>query len=65
MKPKTIVITGASRGIGKELVLQLSEYSGHRIFALSRNVGKMESDFEDLDNVSCHAFDLGKDDVKE
>lgn len=65
MKPKTIVITGASRGIGKELVIQLAEYSGHQILALSRNVAKMESDFEDFENVSCHAFDLSRDDVKE
>ena len=65
MKPRTIVITGASRGIGKELVHQLAEYSGHRILALSRNVAKMEADFEDLENVSCHAFDLSRDDVNE
>lgn len=64
MKPKTIVITGASRGIGKELVQQLAEYSGHQILALSRNLSKMESDFAGLDNVSCHAFDLSMDDVK-
>lgn len=65
MKPRTIVITGASRGIGKELVHQLAEYSGHRILALSRNVAKMEADFEDLANVSCHSFDLSRDDVTE
>ncbi|XOV68952.1 MAG: SDR family NAD(P)-dependent oxidoreductase [Fluviicola sp.] len=65
MRPRTIVITGASRGIGHELVLQLAEYSGHRILALSRNLAKMESDFEDLENVSCHALDLSRDDVKE
>ncbi|MCR9172944.1 MAG: SDR family oxidoreductase [bacterium] len=65
MKPRTIVITGASRGIGKELVHQLAEYSGHRILALSRNVDRMETEFEDLENVSCHAFDLSRDDVKE
>jgi len=65
MKRRTIVITGASRGIGKELVHQLAEYSGHRILALSRNVVKMEADFEDLENVSCYAFDLSHDDVNE
>ena len=65
MKPKTIIITGASRGIGKELVYQLAEYSGHQVLALSRNVSKMESDFYDFENVSCHEFDLSRNDVKE
>lgn len=61
---KTIVITGASRGIGRELVLQLAQDSRNRVLALSRNLEAMEKAFEGLDNVSCYAFDLSRDDVK-
>ncbi|GAB5418367.1 MAG: SDR family oxidoreductase [Crocinitomicaceae bacterium] len=64
MKPKTIVITGASRGIGCELVKQLASDDNHKILALSRNLEKMQSEFEGMDNVSCFAFDLSLDTVK-
>ncbi len=64
MKPKTIVITGASRGIGCELVKQLAADDNHKIVALSRNLEKMQSEFDGLNNVSCFAFDLSLDTVK-
>jgi len=64
MMSKTIVITGASRGIGRELVLQLAENPDFQILALSRNVDAMNEAFGKLENVSCHSFDLSKDDVK-
>lgn len=52
---KNIIITGASRGIGYELV-QLFARKGHRILALSRN-NQPVKDLQ-LDNVISLAFDL-------
>jgi len=40
-----IVITGASSGIGREVVLKFSETSGNRIFALARNAAALKSLF--------------------
>ncbi|MDJ0646396.1 MAG: SDR family NAD(P)-dependent oxidoreductase [Flavobacteriaceae bacterium] len=42
MQSKKIVVTGASRGIGYELVKQLVA-AGHSVVALSRNIKPMES----------------------
>lgn len=39
--PKRIIVTGASRGIGLELIKVLSEY-GHEVLALSRNTAEIE-----------------------
>ncbi len=59
-----IVITGASRGIGYELVRKMSKFSSHCVFAISRNKEKLndlkqlclnESGFE---NVIALPFDL-------
>lgn len=41
MSSKRILVTGTSRGIGLELVKQLSN-SGHEVLALSRNTVKLE-----------------------
>ncbi len=62
---KTIVVVGASRGIGLEIVLQLAENSDHTIYALSRNVEAMNKHFSSFNNIHSFAFDLSKDDVKE
>jgi len=40
--PKTIVVTGSSKGIGRELAMQAAE-KGHRVFALSRNVTSLQA----------------------
>ena len=53
---KTIVITGASRGIGLELVKILS--SEHRVIALSRKVEKLS----DLPNVTAISVDFSQSD---
>lgn len=50
MSSKRIVVTGASRGIGLELVKQLAN-DGHQVLALSRNISNLKvliSDFKSL-----------------
>ena len=41
MMAKKVVVTGASRGIGFELVQQYAE-AGHEVIALSRNSDRLE-----------------------
>ena len=55
--PKTIVIVGASRGIGFEMVKQFAE-AGHSVFALSRDLSKMNDAFKEYETVHPIAFDL-------
>ena len=57
---KTIIITGASRGIGKEIVIQLSKNKSHKIYALSRDINKMTKDFDHLTNVNSIEFNLNE-----
>lgn len=64
MTNKTIVVFGASRGIGKSIVDQLASDSSNRIIALSRNLERMNAEFERFKNVECHKIDLGEKDVK-
>lgn len=54
---KTIVIVGASRGIGKELVKILSQDDQNLVVALARNTGSLD-EFRETANVQIHAFDL-------
>ncbi len=54
---KTIVVVGASRGIGRAMVEQLAANPNHTVLALSRNTKAME-EFSELENVICHPFDL-------
>ncbi len=42
-KQKTILVTGASRGIGYDTVLELAKNPDNQIFALSRNKLKLEA----------------------
>ena len=58
MKTKTIVVVGASRGIGKELVLQFAADDSLRVYALSRNQDAMAHDFKHLPNVHAFPIDL-------
>ena len=57
---KTIIITGASRGIGKETVIELSKNKSHKIYALSRDINKMTQAFNHLPNVHSISFDLNE-----
>ncbi|MFN5149789.1 MAG: SDR family NAD(P)-dependent oxidoreductase [Flavobacteriia bacterium] len=61
MSKNTIIVVGASRGIGKALVELLAQNPEHQVHALSRNVQVMDEQFKDLNNVQSHSFDLEKD----
>jgi 3-oxoacyl-[acyl-carrier protein] reductase len=57
MEGKTILIVGASRGIGKEIVLQFAQNKSNRIYALARNPEGAEI-FKNFPNIFYHQFDL-------
>ncbi len=58
MSDRTIVVVGASRGIGAELVKLFAGDSGNKIIALSRDKHKMDVVFQSFRNVETHSFDL-------
>jgi len=57
MKPKTIVVVGASRGIGREMVKLFASEPNAKVLALSRNSDRMRKAFSEFKNVECHVFD--------
>ncbi len=65
-----IIVTGASRGIGKELVKLFAQEMGHNIIAISRNKSlldelKKECELYPTDStVFTLPFDLGSGDIK-
>lgn len=61
---KTIVIVGASRGIGNELVKLFAADSTNEVIALSRNIEKMRQDFSSFSNVSAFGIDLRSENLK-
>ncbi len=62
---KSIVVVGASRGIGKAIVELLASDPHNKVVALGRNLEKMERNFASFANVSCAALDLESDHVRE
>lgn len=64
MTTNTIVVIGASRGIGKELVQIFASDKKNRVIALSRNLEAM-SIFSNLENVQFSRFDLSSETVKD
>ena len=60
---KTIVITGASRGIGRAMVEHFANDASLNIVALSRNTEAMDAAFSTFDNVTSHYLDLAGDDI--
>lgn len=63
MMPKNIVIVGASRGIGKELVHLFAQNPTHKVYALARNIEDIQ-EFKALENVVPIVFDLNDSNVK-
>lgn len=55
---KTVVVVGASRGIGKAVVEQFAANSNYKVFALARNKERLISNFKGFPNVVCGDFDL-------
>ena len=61
---KTIVIVGASRGIGRELAFRFSKDSNNRVYALSRYRDENPDEFSGYLNITPVIFDLEHDDVR-
>ena len=64
MMNKNIIVIGASRGIGRELVQLFAEDENNHVIALSRNVEAM-SVFDSFKNVTYSAFDLSSATITE
>jgi len=62
MTNKVILVIGASRGIGKELVLQFAENKTNTVIALSRNTEAMKSKFT-AENIQYGFIDLISEDL--
>ena len=57
MTNKVIVVVGASRGIGRELVHQFSQEKSNTVIALSRNIEAMKTQFT-AENIHFGFIDL-------
>ena len=62
MTNKYILVIGASRGIGKELVLQLAKNKEHKVIAASRNTDALAV-FCKPNNIDFYALDLESDTI--
>lgn len=59
MNKKTVLITGASRGIGRAIALKFAEYGYHIFLNCSRSVSELEavrSEIENKPGASCDLF---------
>ena len=56
MKEKTMIITGASSGVGKSLVEYFSNQMN--IIAIARRIEKMQKHFANIPNITCYKCDL-------
>ena len=59
---KTVVVVGASRGIGKAMVDLFAKDPSVTIYALARDEEKMRKEFAAHSNVHCKTYDLSVDD---
>lgn len=58
MMNKTVVVVGASRGIGKSVVELFAANPNVKVFALARDKERLNSNFKEYSNVTCGIFDL-------
>ena len=63
--PKTIVVIGASRGIGKAIVQQLASQEEISIIALARNTEALAKAFSAFPNVKTGKLDLAKEVIEQ
>jgi NAD(P)-dependent dehydrogenase (short-subunit alcohol dehydrogenase family) len=61
---KVVLIIGASRGIGKELVSLFAQDKSTKVYAFARNIEKMHASFDALENVHSFHLDLCGDSVR-
>lgn len=64
MTNKFILIVGASRGIGKELALQLAQNKQHKVIAVSRNKDAL-CEFCEPNHIDFYHLDLENEHLKE
>lgn len=64
LEGKTILITGASSGIGKATAIECSKM-GATIIALGRNRERLQETFNQLESVECQQFALDLTDLEE
>jgi 3-oxoacyl-[acyl-carrier protein] reductase len=62
---KQIVVVGASRGIGLELVKRFASDKNTSILALARNIERLENEFSTYANVSVQQLDLEDSNLRE
>lgn len=62
MTSKVIAVVGASRGIGKAIVLQLAKDKSNTVIALSRNLKQMQADYTQ-ENVVTGQIDLASENL--
>lgn len=62
MTNKTVVVIGASRGIGKQIVFELAKDKSTTVIALSRNIEAMNEDFT-ASNIITGKIDLSDENL--
>lgn len=64
MMRRNVLIIGASRGIGKELVLKYAKDQSVTVYAFARNLDRMKISFSNFSNVKCHYLDVCGESVR-
>ena len=64
MMRRNVLIIGASRGIGKELVLKYAKDQSITVYAFARNLDTMKISFSNFSNVKCHYLDVCGESVR-
>jgi len=64
MMSKTIIVVGASRGIGRAAVELFAQNPAHHVIALARNLEKMNDAFAKYENVTTFRLDLAAANIR-